>query len=162
MNGQDGLVQIAEGKTGAARRLLPMVPALYQGLEARHEAQGFPREAWVFPTGSACGHLEESVAKLYYAKAFVALEKTRRANSRLPEIKPFGPYCLKDTALTNLAKAGVDALTLARTAGHSRISTTEQYIHPQAEAVERAFARIAASPKVVTDGGHSELIPTIR
>lgn len=145
LNGQGRLIQIAQGKTKAARRLLPMVPAVYQALKARHEAQGSPREGWAFPTGSASGHLEESVAKLYHAKAL-----------RVSKVKPFEPYCLRHTALTNLAKAGVDAFTLARIAGHSRISTTERYIHPQAEAIEQAFAKIGGSPKVVTDGGHSQ------
>lgn len=143
--GQGGLFQIVQGKTKAARRMLPMVPAVYQALKARNEAQGSSREGWVFPTGSVSGHLEESVAKLYHAKALKA-----------SKVKPFEPYCLRHTALTNLAKAGVDAFTLARIAGHSRISTTERYIHPQAEAIEQAFAKIAGNPKVGTDGGHSQ------
>ena len=150
LNGQGGVIQVAQGKTKAARRLLPMVPAVYVTLKARREAQGSPREGWVFPTGSASGHLEESVAKLYHAKALAALEKARKENPDLPEVKPFEPHCLRHTALTNLAKVGVDAFTLARIAGHSRISTTERYIHPQAEAIEQAFARIAGSQKVVT------------
>lgn len=162
MNGQGGLIQIAQGKTKAERRLLPMVPAVYEALKARREAQSSPREGWVFPTDSASGHLEESVAKLYHDRALKALEKARKENSDLPELKPFEPYCLRHTALTNLAKVGVDAFTLARIAGHSRISTTERYIHPQAEAIEQAFARITGSQKVVIDGGHSQLAPTAR
>jgi len=139
-----------------------MVPAVYRALKARHEAQGAPREGWVFPTGSACGHLDSLGAKLYHAKAFAALEKARRDSPALPEIKPFEPYCLRHMALTNLAKAGADAFTLARIAGHSRISTRERYIHPQAEAIEQAFTRIAGSHRVVTDGGHSEMAPAAR
>lgn len=155
LNGQGGMIQIAQGKTKAARRLLPMVPAVYWALKARHEAQGRPADGWLFPTGSASGHIEESSAKQWHAKALATHVKGRNENPDLPEIKPFEPYCLRHTALTNLAKAGVDAFTLARIAGHSRISTTERYIHPQAEAIEHAFAKIAASQKVVTDGGHS-------
>ena len=161
-NGQGGLLHIIKGKTKARRRLLPMVPVVYQALKARWEAQGCPSEGWVFPTGSASGHMEESSAKQWHAKAFMALEKARKENPDLPEIKPFEPYCLRHTALTNLAKAGVDAFTLARIAGHSRISTTERYIHPQAEAIEQAFAKIGGSQKVVTDGGHSETALTGR
>lgn len=54
--------------------------------------------------------------------------------------KPFEPYMLRHTALTQLAQAGVDVFTLARIAGHSSIPITRRYVHPQADAVERAFA----------------------
>jgi integrase len=162
LNGQSGLLHIVKGKTKARRRLLPMVSAVFQALKSRWEAQGCPSEGWVFPTGSVSGHMEESSAKQWHAKAFTTLEKARKENPDLPEIKPFEPYCLRHTALTNLSKAGVDAFTLMRIAGHSRISTTERYIHPQAEAIEQAFARLAGSQKVVTDGGHSEMVPTTR
>jgi integrase len=137
LNGSDGLIQITQGKTKAARRLLPMVPALYHALKARHEAQGFPGEGWVFPTGSVSGHIEESSAKQWHEKAL-----------RDSKVTPFEPYCLRHTALTRLADAGCDAFTLARIAGHSSIAITQRYVHPQAEAIERAFQ------KLVTDGGH--------
>jgi integrase len=44
LNGQGGIIQIAEGKTKARRRLLPMVPAGYRVLKARQDNQGYPRE----------------------------------------------------------------------------------------------------------------------
>jgi integrase len=148
LNGQGGLIQIAQGKTKAARRLLPMVPAVYRALKARHEAQGFPRSGWVFPTGSRSGHIEEPSAKQWHAKALLTLEDARKKNPDLPEVKPFEPYCLRHTALTRLAESGCDAFTLARIAGHSSVAITQRYVHPQAEAIERAFQ------KVVTNGGH--------
>lgn len=150
LNRSGGLIQITEGKTNAARRLLPMVPAVYQALKARHEAQGFPRSGWVFPTGSASGHIEESSAKQWHAKALATHQKAREENSDLPDIKPFEPYCLRHTALTRLADAECDAFTLARIAGHSSIAITQRYVHPQSEAIERAFQ------KLVTDGGHPQ------
>jgi len=130
-------VQITQGKTRVPRRLLPLVPAVYDALKVRHEAQGFPASGWVFPTGSASGHIEESRAKQWHEKAL-----------RLSGATPFEPYCLRHTALTKLADAGCDAFTLARIAGHSSIRVTERYVHPQAEAIELAFQ------KPVTDGGH--------
>ncbi|MGB9084488.1 MAG: tyrosine-type recombinase/integrase, partial [Terriglobales bacterium] len=42
-------------------------------------------------------------------------------------------------ALTQLAEAGCDVFTLARIAGHSSITITQRYVHPQADAIERAF-----------------------
>jgi hypothetical protein len=51
---------------------------------------------------------------------------------------------------------------LARIAGHASIIVTQRYIHPPAEAIEQAFARLTGSQKVVIDGGQSQLAPTTR
>jgi integrase len=147
LNGSGGYIHIADGKTRAARRLLPMVPAVYAALKARHEAQGKPCEGWVFPTGSRSGHIEESSAKQWHGRALATLDKARKENpAKNPEVKAFEPYCLRHTALTWLAKAGCDAFTLARIAGHSNIAITQRYVHPEFEAVDAAFQ------KLVTDG----------
>ena len=44
---------------------------------------------------------------------------------------------------SSLVAIGCDAFTLARIAGHSSITITQRYIHPQADAIERAFAPLA-------------------
>jgi len=156
LNGSGGLIQITQGKTRAARRILPMVPEVYQALKARHESQACPSEGWVFPTGSVSGHIEESSAKIWHAKALSTLADAHKNKpEENAEIKPFEPYCLRHTALTWLAKAGVDAFTLARIAGHSNITITQRYVHPEDEAVDAAFQKLA-SQKVVTDGGHKQ------
>jgi len=50
-------------------------------------------------------------------------------------------YTLRHTALTNLGeKARGDVFVLARIAGHSSITVTQRYIHPQADAINRVFA----------------------
>lgn len=59
-------------------------------------------------------------------------------------VKRFPPYTMMHTALTRLAEAGCDAFTLARIAGHSSITITQRYCHPQADAIERAFAKLPA------------------
>ena len=73
-------------------------------------------------------------------------------NSEPPKLKPFPPYCLRHTALTNLAAAGCDAFTLARIAGHSSITITQRYCHPQADAIERAFSKLTGV-ELVNKGG---------
>ncbi|MGH9451291.1 MAG: tyrosine-type recombinase/integrase, partial [Terriglobia bacterium] len=157
LNGHGGLIRIAEGKSKAARRILPIVPAVYQALKTRQEAQGQPSEGWLFPSGSASGHLEESTDKKYHARALETLATAHKEKpEENPEVKPFEPYCLRHTALTRLAEAGCDAFKLAYIAGHSDIRITQRYVHPDTEAIERAFAQMAASQKVVTDGGYSQ------
>ena len=56
-------------------------------------------------------------------------------------VKAFVPYTLRHTALPRLGTAAHgDVFTLARIAGHSSITITQRYIHPQAEAIQRVFS----------------------
>jgi integrase len=135
LNGTGGLLQITDGKSRAAKRMLPLVPAVFDALRARQREQGSPTEGWIFPLDTRSGHLEsDGLAKDQHALAL--------KNSK---VKPFEPYCLRHTALTNLGEAGCDAFTLARIAGHSSITITQRYVHPQADAIERAFAKLPAA-----------------
>src|SRR5262249_19549869 len=46
---EQGFIQVNKGKSKAARRMLPLVPAVQKILEARHREQGCPSEGWIFP-----------------------------------------------------------------------------------------------------------------
>ena len=157
LNGHSRLIRIAEGKSKAARRILPIVPAVYRALKARWETQGQPSEGWLFPSGSRSGHLEESTHNKYHDEALRVLAKAHKERpEENPEVKPFEPYCLRHTALTQLPEAGCNAFKLAYIAGHSDIRITQRYVHPDTDAIEAAFLKLAASQKVVTDGGYSQ------
>jgi len=129
LNQYGGLIRIADGKSKAARRVLPTTPNVYAVLLKRFEAAGQPVDGYVFPSKSSVGHLTGNVAKDQHARALESCDVTS-----------FVPYILRHTALTNLAKKGADAHTLARIAGHSSIVITMRYVHPQADAIERVFA----------------------
>jgi site-specific recombinase XerD len=70
---------------------------------------------------------------------------TKHAVVMMAGLKAFEPYCLRHSALTRLAENGCDAFTLARIAGHSSITITQRYCHPQADAIERAFGKLASA-----------------
>lgn len=76
------------------------------------------------------------------------------------ELNHFQPYILRHTALTELAEAGCDVFTLARIAGHSSITITQRYVHPQADAIQRAFQQTAktvlCAPPSQVDAGTAE------
>ena len=119
-----------------------MIPTVYAALKVRHESAGKPESGWVFPSASRDGHFNKDSAKDQHAKAILkANEKAKNAGSRT--LLPFQPYILRHTALTQLAQEGCDSFTLAKIAGHSSITLTQRYIHPQADAIERAFAAVA-------------------
>jgi len=173
LNGAGGLIQIAEGKTKAARRFLPMVPEVYTALNRRRAEQNEPAKGWVFPSGSASGHIEECSARFYHNEAWQKLAAASAAYEAWKKqdgggdwmkdateasgleadfiarysgviqagFKGFEIYCLRHSALTMLAESGCDAFTLARIAGHSSITITQRYCHPQADAIERAFQK---------------------
>jgi integrase len=142
LNGSGGLLQIAEGKSKAARRILPMVPTVHNALKALWNAQGSPQCGWIFPAESKSGHLDRDTAKTYHSRALAAIENEARKEKKQTPVKPFPPYTMRHTALTRLAEVGCDAFTLARIAGHSSITITQRYCHPQADAIERAFAKL--------------------
>ena len=128
LNDGRGLLQVSEGKSKAAKRILPLVPEAYAVLERRRNEQGKPEDGWVFPSSAREGHLNGDTTKDQHA---IALKNSKVAR--------FEPYILRHTALTRLAESGCDVFTLARIAGHSSIAITQRYVHPQADAVERAF-----------------------
>src|SRR5437868_78470 len=153
LNGSGGLIQIAEGKSRAARRLLPLIPSVYQLLASRHKEQGLPAEGWVFPSTAMHGHLEQGTGKTQHTAAILkANEETAKKNREREEqglkpiplpLKRFEPYVMRHTALTRMAPH-CDPFTLSRIAGHSSITITQRYCHPQADAVEAAFVKFAA------------------
>lgn len=144
LNGKGGMLQITEGKSKAARRILPLVPAVFITLQSRWIAEKRPEHGWVFPADTSSGHLESGSGKNYHARALAAVEKAAKREGVKTPVKAFAPYVMRHTALTRLAESGCDAFTLARIAGHSSITITQRYCHPQAEAIERAFSKMDA------------------
>jgi hypothetical protein len=75
-------------------------------------------------------------------------------------------HSLRHTMLTRFGETGADSFTIKKTAGHSSVTTSERYIHPSGETMERAFQKLetlnlaaannlkpaakTASPKIMT------------
>lgn len=95
-----------------------------------------------FSSSSREGHLNKDTVKEQHKRA-LDLANPKAKKEGLKAIKPFVPYVLRHTALTQLASSGYDVFTLARIAGHSSITITQRYVHPQADAIERAFQQTA-------------------
>jgi integrase len=151
LNGQRGLIQIIEGKTRAARRMLPMIPSVFQVFQRRHEEQNRPIEGWIFPAGTKCGHIQQGSGKRAHRRAL-----------KISEVTPFPVYSLRHTSLTRLAAAGVDVFTLARIAGHTSVVVTERYCHVQSDSVERAFVMGENGRALLSNGETSqEVMPEV-
>jgi integrase len=128
-NDGTGLIQIVAGKSKAARRALTVTPRVYVPLRARHESAGHPEDAWVFPSSAKCGHFDGNAAK----------DPQRALDDS--GVQDFVSYVLRHTALTRLGeRAGGNVFALASIAGHSSITVTQRYIHPQADTINRIFS----------------------
>jgi integrase len=151
-NSRDGAIHLTHGKTRAARRRIPMTPRVNAIVENRVDSEKkeiariqqsanlseidrkkeLERRGWLFPAPTRSGHMESSSVKKQQARVF-----------RVTGIRPFELYCLRHTCLTRWAPK-MDPFTLAYLAGHSDISITKRYVHPEDGTVRAAMERAAS------------------
>lgn len=134
-NGRRGTIMVIKGKTGAARRLIPMTPRVLAVLEGRWKVQGKPNQGWVWPADTKTGHMDHST-----------LRRSHKAALKESEVTPFVLYSARHTFLTRLGASGCDVWTLMALAGHSSITMSSRYVHPHADTIDRAFAAFAGTP----------------
>ena len=145
-NGRQGTLLITEGKTAAARRILPLTPSVRRVLEMRWMAAGSPAEGWVWPAATKSGHADHSTVKKQHIRAL-----------KESGVRRFVLYSLRHTFLTRLAESGCDTWTLARIAGWSDISISKRYVHPSDDAVLSALSRLPGATPRETDSDLREL-----
>jgi site-specific recombinase XerD len=59
-------------------------------------------------------------------------------------------HSMRHSFLTRLGEQGVDAFTIMKIAGHASITTSQRYVHPSNDAMERALERLEMGTKPVT------------
>ena len=146
---QFGYLQVRNGKSGNARRNVPLTGRVKEMLAARTRQ---PESAWVFP-GKTCD-CPMLVTSLDHTHARV------RKMLRLP--KEFVLHGLRHTMLTRLGESGVEAFTIMRIAGHSSVTVSQRYVHPSPESVERAFQRLETlnqGARERVENGRERLLP---
>jgi integrase len=68
-DGRNGRLLVTEGKTPAARRLLPLTPRLRSVLESRWNAARRPPDGYVWPAPTLSGHIDHSTLKKQHTRA---------------------------------------------------------------------------------------------
>jgi integrase len=136
-----------------AKRTLSLTPSVTEMLKARKTAS---KSEWVFP-GDSPG-------------APILVTSLDHQHDDVREIlnlsDDFVIHSLRHTMLTRLGKAGADAFTIMRIAGHSSVTVSQRYLHPSPDSLEPAFerpdARNAAKrengEKVVKDSAKVEVL----
>jgi integrase len=144
----DGTLVVYFGKTGNARRRIPMTPNVQAILDMRlTKAAGGP---WVFPAPTRSGHIEPSSLKKQHAKAVSEATRLLREETGHPKraFEGFELYILRHTCLTRWAPH-MDPWTLAYLAGHRDMNITKRYVHPQRRTILEAMEKAR-----VAKGGH--------
>jgi integrase len=131
LNGRNGTLFVANGKTPAARRVIPMTVRVRGILESLWAKARKVEEGWVWPAPTSSGHVEVSSFRKQHAAAL-----------KISKVRHFVLYSLRHTFLTRLGESGCDVWTLARVAGHSSISISSRYVHPSEDAVLDAITRL--------------------
>jgi site-specific recombinase XerD len=67
---------------------------------------------------------------------------TRQIAEDFPELSGLSPHVLRHTYATSLLKKGVDIKTLQELMGHTSITTTQRYLHPDAEDLAAAADKL--------------------
>lgn len=123
------VIRITSGKSKAAKRDLPMTDAVYRALKVWTEQVSTHLGGWLFPSPKHPGkHYSQHRAFDWHHAALKA-----------SGVADFEPYCLRHTALTRLAEHCKNPFTVAAVAGHSSITMTQRYVHPQKDEIRKAF-----------------------
>src|SRR5213594_1725951 len=120
---ETGLIALV-GKTRAARRRIPMTPRVTAIANSRIASSA---DSWIFSAPTRSGHMEGSSVRKQQTRVF-----------SVTGIKPLELYCLRHTCLPRWAPK-MDPFTLAYLAGHSDISITKRYLHPEDETIKAAM-----------------------
>ena len=122
-----GVLQVPQGKTAAARRLLRLTSGAMEVLRRRMSGLETP---YVFPC-------ESDPAR--------PIPKVNNAHDRVVKesgIAPMRLYDLRHTWATRAAMSGIDLVTLAAMLGHSRIQMVLRYAHPTQEHQTQAMEQL--------------------
>ena len=129
----DGLPELGPPKSRKSRRIVP-VPEDYRGdaLYLKQNAGSIyvwtssKRENGLYDVGS--------FRRRYY-----------NAIKGVTGVRRLSPHCCRHTYVSNLEKHGVPMELIARLAGHSKIETTNGYLHTQMDTLENAVAVLNCS-----------------
>jgi integrase len=122
-----GHLQVQQGKTAAARRMLRLISAASDVL--RRRVSGLE--------GPYCFPCESDTSR--------PIPKVNNAHDRavkVSKVAPFRLYDLRHTWATRAAMSGIDLVTLASMLGHSRIQMVLRYAHPTQDHQTKAMERL--------------------
>lgn len=124
-----GYIYIDRGKSKNAKRYIPMSASCKSVLES---LRGQSKSEFVFTRTDRIRPMSRHTVS----------EQFRKIKHTLNLPWDAVLHSTRHTMLTNLGSSGADAFTIMKLAGHGSVVTSQRYIHPVSETIERAFDRM--------------------
>jgi integrase len=124
-----GYIKIRKGKTKNAKRNLSLTPRAAEMLKRRKASA---KGKWVFEFEGEEPPMRVTSLDHQHDDVRTALKLS----------KEFVVYSLRHSMLTRLGESGAGAFDIMKIAGHASVTTSQRYVHPTPEGLERAFERL--------------------
>lgn len=121
----DGSPTLGPPKSEHGRRIIP-VPMDYRKHSVYLRYYGGKEYIWTSQRES--GLFDVGVFRKQYYKAL----------AEIPEVRKLSPHCCRHTYISALERRGVPMEQIARLAGHSKITTTDRYVHMDMDTLKNA------------------------
>jgi integrase len=135
--GETGFIFVARGKSERARRYIGLTREARAILERQ---KTISRSEYVFV------RVGDRVDKsLWYTAPLSRHTLSEQFTKRSRQMGlPWDAvlHSTRHTALTDFGAAGADAFTIQEIAGHASVTTSQRYVHPVPETIQRAVARL--------------------
>lgn len=125
-DGHPVAIKIVKGKSKYAKRVIPLTKRAARSLEAAYEKS---RSTWVFTSKRG----RRPLTRHYPSEQF------RVIRDALNMDQDCVLHSTRHTFCTRLGKAGADAFTIQKLAGHSSITISQRYVHADREIKESAI-----------------------
>jgi len=137
LDGGPGYIYVARGKSRRARRYVPLMSDARAILERQ---KTISRSQYVFVRFG--GRVDKD---LWYTAPLSRHTLSQQFTKRRQEMGlPWDAvlHSTRHTALTDLGAAGADAFTIQAIAGHASVTTSQRYVHPVPETIQRAVNKL--------------------
>ena len=134
---EPGYVFVARGKSKRARRYIGLTSAAKAILERQRTIS---RSQYVFVR-----YGDRVDRSLWYTVPLSRHTLSQQFTKRSREMDlPWDAvlHSTRHTALTDFGAAGADAFTIQQIAGHASVTTSQRYVHPVPETIQRAVVRL--------------------
>lgn len=127
----NGVPTLGSPKSERGRRIVP-VPLNYRKHSIYLRYYGGKTHIWTSQREN--GLFDPGVFRKQYYKAL----------DEIPEVRKLSPHCCRHTYISMLEQKGIPMEQIARLAGHSRISTTDGYLHVDIHTLAEAVSVLNA------------------
>jgi integrase len=126
----DGQPRLGPPKSRRGKRIVPIPEHFREAVRyLREHPEG---ETFIWTSQRASGLCDPNVFR----------DRYYRTLETIPQVRRLTPHCCRHTYVSNLERCGVPMEQIARLAGHSRVQTTDGYLHTEMATLKAAVERL--------------------